>query len=138
MMRPGDAGAIAVSRVQRGFLALVIAQSAHSIEEYTFRLYDTFPPARMLSGLVSDDRARGFLAINVVLVAFGFWCVLGPVRRRAPSAAGLMWTWVGIELVNGIGHPLWSIAQGGYTPGVATAPLLLVLAIALARRLAAW
>jgi hypothetical protein len=129
---------VAISRVQRGFLGLVVAQTAHSIEEYTFRLYDTFPPARLLSGLVSDDRARGFLAINVALVAFGFWCVLVPVRRRSPAAAGLMWTWVGIELVNGIGHPLWSVVNGGYTPGVATAPVLLVLAIALARRLAAW
>jgi hypothetical protein len=138
MMRADDADATAVSRVQRGFLGLIVAQTAHSLEEYTFRLYDTFPPARFLSSLVSADRARGFLAINVALVAFGFWCALGPVRRRAPSAAGLMWTWVAIELANGIGHPLWSIAQGGYTPGVATAPLLLVLAIALARRLAAW
>jgi hypothetical protein len=115
-----------------------MAQAAHSIEEYTFRLYDTFPPARFVSGLVSADRARGFLAINVALVAFGVWCVVGPVRRRSPAAAGLMWTWVGIEVVNGIGHPLWSIANGGYTPGVATAPVLLVLALALAHRLAAW
>jgi hypothetical protein len=137
MMHAGDAEAIAVSRVQRGFLALVIAQAAHSIEEYTFRLYDTFPPARLLSSLVSADRARGFLAINVALVAFGFWCALGPARRRSPSATGLMWTWIGIELVNGVGHPLWSIVQGGYTPGVATAPVLLLLALTLARRMTA-
>jgi len=136
MMR-ADADATAASRVQRGFLALIVAQTAHSIEEYTFRLYDTFPPARLLSSLVSADRARGFLAINVALVAFGFWCALGPVRRRSPSATGLMWTWIGIELVNGVGHPLWSIVQGGYTPGVATAPVLLLLALTLARRLTA-
>jgi hypothetical protein len=129
---------LAVSRVQRGFLGLVIAQAAHSFEEYTFGLYDTFPPARFLSGLVSDDRARGFLAINVALVAFGFWCVVGPVRRRSPPAAGIMWTWVVIELMNGVVHPLWSVANGGYTPGVATAPVLFVLALTLARRLAAW
>jgi hypothetical protein len=128
----------AVARVQRGFLGLVLAQAAHSLEEYTFRLYETFPPARFVSRLVSADRARGFLAINVALVAFGGWCVLGPVRRRSASAAGLMWTWVALELVNGVGHPLWSIANGGYTPGVATAPVLLVLALVLARRLREW
>jgi hypothetical protein len=137
MMRADDATSVSVSRVQRGFLGLILAQTAHSIEEYTFHLYDTFPPARLLSSLVSTDRARGFLAINVTLVAFGFWCVLGPVRRRSPAAAGLMWTWIGIELVNGFGHPLWSVVQGGYTPGVATAPVLLLLALTLARRLTA-
>jgi hypothetical protein len=40
-----------------------------------------------------------------------------------------------IEAVNGIVHPLWSLRQGGYTPGVATAPILLVLALVLAQRL---
>jgi hypothetical protein len=57
------------------------------------------------------------------------------VRRGRPSAAGLVWLWIGIELVNGVGHPLWSYLQGGYTPGVATAPVLLVLALGLARRM---
>jgi hypothetical protein len=42
-----------------------------------------------------------------------------------------------IELVNGVGHPLWSIVQGGYTPGVATAPVLLVLSLLLVRELRA-
>ena len=132
------ATAASAAPVERAFAGLVIAQAAHSIEEYTMRLYDKFPPARLVSGLVSADRQRGFLAINVALVAFGVWCLVGPVRRRSPSAVGLMWTWVGIEVVNGVGHPQWSLAKGGYTPGVATAPVLLVLAIALARRLPTW
>lgn len=37
-----------------------------------------------------------------------------------------------VEIINGLGHPLWSLLQGHYTPGVATAPILLVLAITLA------
>ena len=121
----------------RAFAALVVAQAAHSIEEYTFRLYDTFPPARFVTGLVSTDRARGFVVVNVALVAFGVWCLVWPVRRGSPSAARLVWVWIGIEVVNGVGHPLWSIAQGGYTPGVATAPVLLLLALTLARRMRA-
>jgi len=47
------------------------------------------------------------------------------------------WLWVGIELVNEIGHPLWSFYQRAYTPGEATAPLPLVLALLLARDLRA-
>ena len=49
----------------------------------------------------------------------------------------LAWAWVIIELVNGIGHPLWTLRQGGYTPGVGTAPILLVLALYLATQLRA-
>jgi hypothetical protein len=40
-----------------------------------------------------------------------------------------------LELVNGVVHPWWSLVEGGYTPGVATAPLLLVLALLIAREL---
>lgn len=89
----------------------------------------------MISGLISNDYETGFLVINVVLVAFGAWCALWPVRLEWRSALPLAWAWVLIETINGIGHPLWSIRQSGYTPGVATAPLLLVLAIYLARQL---
>lgn len=70
--------------------------------------------------------------VNVVLVAFGVWCWLWPVRRGWPSARVFVWVGVVIEGINGIGHPIWRLMQGGYTPGEATAPLLLVLAVYLA------
>ena len=124
-------------QVERSFLTLVIVQAAHSIEEYVGRLYEVFPPARLVSGLFSQDLQRGFLIFNVVLVAFGIWCFLWPLRRHWAVALAMAWVWVGIELVNGIGHPLWSLTQRAYTPGVATAPLLLVLAIVLAKQLRA-
>jgi hypothetical protein len=85
--------------------------------------------------LVSRDLERGFLVINVALVAFGVWCFIWPVRRDWPIAAALAWVWVAIEFINGVGHPLWSLRIGGYTPGVATAPVLLVVALYLARQL---
>ena len=124
-------------RIQWTFFALVAAQALHSLEEYTFRLYEVFPPARFVSGLISRDPQRGFVVFNVALVAFGLWCYLWPVRRQWASASLLAWLWVGIELINGIGHPTWSLIQRGYTPGVATAPLLLFLALYLARQLRA-
>ena len=124
-----------MSRIDATFGGLVLAQAAHSIEEYVGRLWESFPPARFLTGLVSSDRELGFIILNVALVAFGAWCVLWPVRRDWPSAAGLMWFWVVIETINGVGHPLWSLRQGGYTPGVLTAPVLLVLALYLAFQL---
>ena len=39
--------------------------------------------------------------------------------------------WIIIEIMNGIFHPAWAIWQGGYEPGVATAPLLLIVALLL-------
>jgi hypothetical protein len=124
-----------MSRIERSFLALVTVQAAHSVEEYVGRLYEVFPPARLVSGLLSQDLERGFLIFNVALVAFGIWCFLWPLRRHWAVAPAMAWLWVGIELVNGIGHPLWSLTLRAYTPGVATAPLLLVLAVILARQL---
>ncbi len=126
-----------MTRFQATFLGLVATQAAHSIEEYIGRLYDVFPPARFVSGLVSQDLARGFVIINVALITFGLWCFIWPVRGQWSSAIALVWFWIVIEVVNGIGHPLWTLAQLGYTPGVATAPILLFLALYLAWQLAA-
>ena len=119
------------------FLMLIMVQALHSLEEYAFRLYDVFPPATFVSSLFSSDLQRGFVTFNAGLVAFGFWCYWWPVRRGWPSAVPLAWLWVGIELLNGVGHPLWSLAQRSYTPGVATALILLPLALRLAQQLRA-
>lgn len=124
-----------MSRLQAAFGALVLAQAAHSIEEYVGRLWESFPPARFLTGLVATDRQQGFLVLNILFVAFGIWCFLWPFRRGWPSAVTFGWAWVGVELLNGIVHPSWSLLQGGYTPGVATAPVLFILALDVARHL---
>lgn len=124
-----------MSRLQTAFGALVLAQAAHSVEEYVGRLWESFPPARFLTGLVAQDREQGFLVINILLVAFGLWCFLWPFRRQWPSAMTIGWGWVAVEIINGIGHSSWTLWQGGYTPGVATAPILLLLGINLARHL---
>jgi hypothetical protein len=124
-----------MARHKVAFGALMLTQAAHSVEEYVGRLWETFPPARFLTRLVSQDEEWGFLWINIALVAFGVWCFVWPIRRDWPTATGLAWTWVTIEVINGVGHPLWSLSMGGYTPGVATAPVLLVIALYLARQL---
>ena len=124
-----------MSRIPATFAALVVAQAAHSIEEYLGELWESFPPATFLTGLISSDRRLAFVILNVALLAFGAWCLMWPVRRNWPSATALMWLWVVIETMNGVGHPLWSLRQGGYTPGVLTAPILLVLGLYLAAQL---
>jgi hypothetical protein len=111
------------------FGALLLAQVAHSVEEYIGRFWESFPPARFLTGLVSQDREWSFVALTILLITFGLWCLLWPLRRGWPSAVYLSWGWVAVEVINGIVHTLWTLRQGGYTPGVATAPLLLALAV---------
>src|SRR5439155_17792553 len=88
-----------------------------------------------VTGLVSSDHRLGFIIINVALVAFGIWCLLWPMRLGWRSAVPFAWFWIVIETINGIGHPAWTVLRGGYTPGVITAPVLLVLALYLARQL---
>jgi uncharacterized protein with HXXEE motif len=118
-----------MNRFQLTFGALVLAQVAHSIEEYVSRLWESFPPALLLAGLISPDLRKNFLLLNILFVGFGVWCYVWPVRRQWKAAIGLAWLWAGIELVNGIGHSLWSLWRFGYSPGVITAPLLVILAL---------
>jgi hypothetical protein len=113
------------------FLALVIAQAAHSIEEYVFRLYDVFAPARFVSALISTDLRTGFIAVNLAFVAFGFWCYAVPVQEGS-IALPFLWFWIAVEVLNGIGHPIISIMERSYIPGTATAPVLFIIAVYLA------
>jgi uncharacterized protein with HXXEE motif len=122
----------AASRVVNTFGALVLAQAAHSTEESIGQLWVSFPPARFVSGLVATNPEHGFVFLNICIVAFGAWCYFWPVRRRWRIATPIIWLWTVIEMINGVVHPSWSILQRGYTPGVITAPILLVLALYLA------
>jgi Protein of unknown function with HXXEE motif len=114
------------------YLGLVLSQAAHSVEEYVFRLYEVFAPARLVSGLFSDDLSLGFAAANAAIVAVALWGYLARVRPRHPSARSWAWFWTVLEAANGTGHLLLALARGAYFPGAATAPLLLGLAVALA------
>jgi len=111
------------------FLILVILQGFHSIEEYIGKLWESFPPATFLCGLISDDLERGFLIINIGLFIIGmlFWLFI--VRKNRSFSLIILWIWIGIELVNGVGHPIWSVMENSYTPGLITAPLLFIAAI---------
>lgn len=118
------------------FLALILAQAGHSIEEYFNRLYDVLAPARLVSSLFSNDLRVGFVIFNVLLVVFGFWCFFWPVLRGARSATGLAWFWVVLEFLNGCAHMTWAAAAGAYRPRLVTAPVLVTVALILGWELA--
>lgn len=119
------------ARSQKLFLALILTQAVHSVEEYIFGLYEVLLPARVISGYLSSNLAVGFALANTALIAFAFWCYFARVRRGHPSAMGWAWFWTILEAVNGTAHLAYAAARGGYFPGAATAPVLLVLAVSL-------
>tara|TARA_R110002096_G_C14464984_1_gene712614 strand:- start:533 stop:943 length:411 start_codon:yes stop_codon:yes gene_type:complete len=121
-------------KIKETFLILVLVQGLHSIEEYVGKLWENFPPARVLCSLVSDNLVTGFLIINIGLFVFGLLCWLFPIRKNYFYAQFLVWFWIVLELINGIGHPIWTIVQKAYTPGILTAPFLFVIAIILLRK----
>ena len=113
------------------FLALILTQAGHSIEEHSTRLYDVLAPARFASSLFYDDRSIGFAIFNALLVAFGLWCFFGPVLYSTRWALNLAWFWVVLEALNDCAHIAWAASAGAYRPGLATAPILLAIALVL-------
>ena len=117
------------------FLALANTQAAHSIEEFYFRLFEVFAPARYVSALISNNLALGFAVINALIVAFVFWTYFRRVLPAAPSATAWMWGWSLLEFGNGIGHIILAADAGAYFPGLLTAPFLVLFSVALMYRL---
>ena len=123
------------SRSRAAFGLLILAQAAHSVEEYAFRLFDVFGPARFVSGLFSRNIATGFALANIGIVLLGLWCYLARVRTPHPSERAYAWFWTCLELGNGVGHLVLSGVNGGYFPGAGTAPLLIAASSYLCARL---
>lgn len=118
------------------FSILILAQAAHSLEEYWHRLYEVLAPARFFCGLVSSDLQMGFVVINSSVVAAGVLCYLLPVRLEWKGAVGIVLFWCLFEGANGLAHLAWSLGSATYQPGAATAPILLVTACWLGLHLA--
>ena len=111
------------------FLLLVLLQGLHSIEEYYGKLWEVFMPAKYFSGLVSNNHEIGFLVINIGLFIFGLICWFFIKNKKYLRVRALIWLWIFIEIINGIGHTLWAIIENSYEPGVITAPFLFILAV---------
>lgn len=117
------------------FLLLIFVQGLHSVEEYTFALWEVFTPAKIVSGLVSSNLPLGFAILNAAIVVFGIWSYIVPVRRSSEIVPLIAWFWIVLELVNGFVHVLMAAVTRGYFPGVYTAPFLLLFSLILLQRI---
>lgn len=115
------------ANIKRAFPFVAVFQVLHSLEEYYFRLWEHLAPARLLSGLVSDDLPFGFAVINSTIVVLIFLSYLVPVRNASPYARQVVWFWATLETLNGAGHLWFGFAVGAYFPGLYTAPFLLLI-----------
>jgi hypothetical protein len=127
-------------RVGTLYWLLAFGQAVHSIEEMRTGLYNFF---WTVTGLLHDAfpsfpqfrwDAVTFAVVNMGIITF----VMGIapfVREGRGWALRLAAAVAIIEVLNGIGHISAAIYFGGYVPGAASAPLLLVLGVVLLREL---
>jgi hypothetical protein len=128
--------AMSLSRLTRLYLALALAQAAHSIEEMRAHLYEFFDviaarwPAFPMRNVPADTFAVNNLLIIAALLALVPF--VQAQRRWALALAGFVAV---IEVLNGLAHPAISLSLGRYMPGAFTAPLLFVLGLLFLREL---
>jgi xanthine/uracil permease len=81
----------------------------------------------LLCNLVSDNLETGFLIINISIFVIGInsWVYIS--RRKNFTAQILVWLFIIIEFINGIGHPIWALSEMDYVPGLISALILLPL-----------
>jgi hypothetical protein len=106
------------ARVLPVFAAAIVVQAAHLVEEYRAGFQRSFPS---LFGYIWEDWR--FLSFNVAwLVVLGA-CAAAMARRRRLGYLGAFFLAIGGGIGNGIGHLALAAREGGYFPGVFTAPL---------------
>ena len=129
--RSAPAGQVAGRRAAALALALATGiQGVHFAEELASGFHERFPALFSLPPMPLSF----FVAFN--LAWLGIWAASVPGLRSArPAAFFAAWFLAIAGLLNGIAHPLLSIAAGGYFPGLVTSPFIGAAGFWLWRRL---
>jgi hypothetical protein len=77
----------------------------------------------------------GFLIINVSLFAFGVFSWIIIARKDNIASQILIWFFIILEFINGIGHPIWALSEMDYIPGLVSSLIILFLDINLTRQI---
>ena len=104
-------------RSRWAFLVLILAQTAHSTEEYVFRLFDVFAPARFVSSLVSDDLVVGFALVNAGLVLVASGAMRRACGRVTPPVLYSRGCGLCSKAATGLGTPRWRCHKVGTSQG---------------------
>jgi hypothetical protein len=124
-------------KIRVSFLILVVLQALHSMEEYTFKFYDVFPPMVFLYRNAPQMARPAFIVFNLLLVTAGLICLFVWVWPGRRGARTIVLVWIGMESFNLVAHLTWAILIRGYNPGLVTvigfAPLVIYLSYQLIR-----
>ena len=116
-------------QIKTAFLAMIVLQTIHSIEEFIFKIYAVSPQMKLVFQYAPDLAKPAFVASNLLLNLFGFICFFYWVRPAKPAARRVVWLGLGVQFVTVAGHFIWTIKVSGYHPGLATVPLFIPLII---------
>ena len=108
-----------MTQLEYYFLILLIIQVVHSLEELIMGFHQKFPILKM--------SFRFFLSFEVLFLAF--W-VLVFVYSGFPFRNGLLYLYNIMMFANGIWHLFWWGMEKKYVPGIATAPLFILVFLA--------
>jgi len=127
---PRDAALPAWHRLRRTAAFAIAVHLVHFMEEWYAGFHVRFPE---MLGLVAWP-ATMFALFNAAWIAVWIVCAaLLPSGRRAIWFP--LWFLALASAVNGVAHPLLSIAAGSYFPGLVTAPLAGIAGVVLWRAL---
>lgn len=118
-------------RVVPVYVAALIVQCAHLVEEYRGGFHRLFP-------LVFDAdpwSGRQFLAFNLVWLSVFVVAGFGLIRNKRLAYLAALFLALGGGIANGLGHLALAARAGGYFPGAYTGVLALLVGIALTFRL---
>jgi len=117
------------NRIRATFLALIILQAIHSVEEFIFRFYERFPPMRFIYQDALYLARPAFVIANAFLILFGLFCFYYWLQPARKGGRTVVWVWIIIESFNVIAHFTWAVLIRAYNPGLVTAILFVPVLI---------
>lgn len=128
----GDPSPTAQQRLVRLAALAIVLQGFHFLEEWVTGFYERFPA---LLGLLPWPRSF-FVWFNVFWMVLWVAALIG-LSYRVKAALLLFPLWfLGIAgVANGIAHPLFSVIERGYFPGLWTSPAVGIVGAVLLHKL---
>lgn len=124
----GRVSASSIGRIRLVATAAILFQLGHFIEEALHQFYVRFPA---LLGLAPWSR-EFFLAFNLCWPAAWILAVVG-INAFWRVSVFALWFLAIASMANGVIHPLFAFAIGGYFPGLWTSPFVGILGVVLFR-----